>query len=650
MKRTLTLLSILIFCLTAKAQQTVWSENFENICCTYIFSWDHDYNTGAIPWQADYANVIGGICFFPPNNNNVSKVACVRDRHSAQAGTGCVYGNNEYNVFISSHLINMSAVSGAWLSYDAYFLGVTVNNKTESATVEISTDSGATWNVLQHVPPYAGGFQKHFVDLAAYNNTPNIKLGLRFNDQGEIMTGCMIDNIKIFVPVHKDLALTKTIPAPYDSLSNYGVIGAPFSLGGTVLNNGLDTVTSFVVKYQSAGGPVYADTFSNLSIPAFGTYDFTHDIPYNIAVAGANHIKMWVEMAGDTLHGNDSMNTKVNGAYFEPYKMLVIEEGTGTWNPYSPRGDVYLHQLLNDFPVTLISVHDENDPMRVQAYQEYLFYLDYNYVPYFLFDRRENVPPDSFFNSFMRQKDYFGFADITAQAQVSGNSLTVNTSVRPAIDLHGDYRLALAITEDNVTGTTTDYDQKNYWAGGNHGNMGGYENKPNPVPAADMRYDFVARNIYPAPDGAPGSLPANMQHNNDYPATFTTTLNGTWDKLKLKAAVLLIRMADSTILNSTQIYLPLAVTTPASPLAGIDLYPNPAADMAHLRFDLKQTEEATISVTDLAGKTLYQQSLGITAAGKHEQGLPVSSLSNGIYFVTIKTTSGKETVKLQVMH
>lgn len=650
MKKTLTLLLLLLSCLTATAQQTVYSENFEGICCMYIATWDHDNNTGAIPWRADYSNVVGGICFFPPNGNNNSKVACVIDRHSGQAGTGCNYGNNEYNVFMSSHLIDMSTVTGSWLSYDAYFLGVTINNKTESATIEISTDSGATWNVLQHVPSFAGGFKKHFVDLAAYNNTPNIKLGLRFNDYGEIMTGCMIDNIKIFIPVHKDLALTATNPGIADSLLGYGLIGAPFTLGGTVFNNGLDTVTEFIVKYQSPGGPVYADTVSNIILPAFESYSFTHNIPYHIATAGINNLKMWVELAGDTLHANDSMSMQLHGAYFTPSKMLVIEEGTGTWNPFCPRGDVYMHQLLNDFPVTLVSVHDENDPMRVQDYQEYLFYLDYNYVPYFLFDRRENVNPDSFFNTFIRQKDYFGFADITMQAQVSGNSLTVNTSVKPALDLNGDYRLALVITEDNVTGTTTDYDQANHWAGGNHGTMGGYENKPNPVPAADMHYDFVARRIYPAPDGAPGSLPTQMIHNTDYPTTFTTTLNGAWDKTKIKAAILLIRMADSTILNSKQIYLPLAVTSPVSPVNTIDLYPNPSDGQAHLRFELKQTQEATVAVTDLTGKSVYLQPLGITTAGKHEVLISTASLAQGMWFVTIQTPSGKETLKMEVMH
>jgi len=649
MNKTLTLLYILIItCNAATAQQTVYNENFENICCGYINTWDHNNNAGASPWRADYANVIGGICFYPPNNDNNTRVACALDRHSGQAGTGCILGNNEYDVFMSSHLINMSAVSGAWLSYDAYFLGDIINNKTESATIEISADSGATWNVLQHVPPFTGGFKRHYLNLYSYNNTPNIKLGLRYNDQGETMTGCMIDNIKIFIPVHKDLALARI--AAKDSLLCYGVIGTPFTLGGTVFNNGLDTVTTFVVKYKSTGGPVFADTISGVSIPAFETYDFTHDIPFNIAVAGANNIKIWVELAGDTLHANDSLNTQVNGAFFMPSKMLVIEEGTGTWNPYCPRGDVYMHALLNDFPVTLISVHDENDPMRVQDYQEYLFYLNYNYVPYFLFDRRENVNPDSFFTTFVRQKDYFGFADISMQAQLAGNSLTVNTAVKPALDLNGDYRLALVVTEDNVQGTTTDYDQKNHWAGGNFGTMGGYENKPNPVPAADMHYDFVARSIYPAPDGAVGSLPAHMVHNANYPATFTTTLNGAWNKSTIKATILLLRMADSTILNSKQIYPPLAITTPGSPVNTIDLYPNPANEQTHLRFELKETQAAFIYVTDITGKVLYQTDLGATSAGKHELTIPTSSMAQGIYFTTIKTASGKETVKMEVMH
>ena len=36
--------------------------------------------------------------------------------------------------------------------------------------------------------------------------------------------------------------------------------------------------------------------------------------------------------------------------------------------------------------------------------------------------------------------------------------------VKPALDLNGDYRLALVITEDNVHGTGTGYDQHNYYS------------------------------------------------------------------------------------------------------------------------------------------------------------------------------------------
>lgn len=268
----------------------------------------------------------------------------------------------------------------------------------------------------------------------------------------------------------------------------------------------------------------------------------------------------------------------------------------------------------------------------------------------FFFDRRENVNPDSFFTTFVHQKDYFGFAQLTMQAQLSGNSLTVNASVKPAIDMNGDYRLALVITEDHVTGTTADYNQANHWAGGNYGPMGGYENKPNPVPAADMRYDFVARGIYPAPDGAPASLPAQLVHNQNYPATLTTTLDGSWDKSRIKAILLLLRMSDSTILNSTQVYLPLGVAGPASPVYTAGLYPNPAGEEVHLRFDLKETQDAAIYITDLTGKTMYASNEGKLAAGKHERTIATSYLPQGFYFVTIQTATGKEVIKLEILH
>jgi hypothetical protein len=65
-----------------------------------------------------------------------------------------------------------------------------------------------------------------------------------------------------------------------------------------------------------------------------------------------------------------------------------------------------------------------------------------------------------------------------------------------------DYRLAFVLTENGVTGSGSGYNQVNFYSGGGAGPMGGWENLPDPVPASQMVYDDVARDIIPSFDGA----------------------------------------------------------------------------------------------------------------------------------------------------
>ena len=52
----------------------------------------------------------------------------------------------------------------------------------------------------------------------------------------------------------------------------------------------------------------------------------------------------------------------------------------------------------------------------------------------------------------------------------------------------------MALTEDGVRRVmTSGYNQVNAYAGNALGPMGGFESLPNPVPAAQMVYDHVAR-------------------------------------------------------------------------------------------------------------------------------------------------------------
>jgi hypothetical protein len=641
--KQLLLVCILLWQTPALAQTVIFSQDFNSIPGYQINGWIDEYSNGGYPFRIGLPYLVGGACFSPPGNN--TKVAGLTDVF-AWPGAPCNSTRNDSNVLLYTPPINFTNVTGAWLQYDSYFLEKVSGSVRESARIEVSTDNGATWTLLQQVQPNgAGGFQTWYADMNAYNQAGNIRLGFRYSDSGMLMNGWMIDNIKIFIPDSTDLKLVRA--APDDSLLSYGTIGQDMQLGGQVFNAGLKPVTSFTVYYQYGSAAPVSFTINGISLNSFESLEFFHPIPFTIPAMGTHPIKMWVETAGDNRPANDSARLSLRGAAFMPPKMQLIEEGTGTWNGWGPRGKVLMKWASqSDYPVNLVSVHDQTDPMHVPDYQQFLFYLRWNYVPYFLFDRRENVPPDSFYNAVSRYASYFGFASLNAQATISNQNLQFTALVRPAIDLTGDYRLAVALTEDSVTGTGAGYEQANFFAGGQRGPMSGFENLPNPVPASQMAYDYVARQISPGPNGVAGMLPVQLIHNQTYVVQMQLPLQAGWNLKKLKAILMLIRYSDSSVLNSTRIQWPLSIETSHQPHLEAQLYPNPASGQAWLRVQVSGTLQ--LSITDMAGRQLWFQQIENTN-GRPMQ-LPVRNLSPGLYLVQIRHSSGSKSLKMQVLH
>lgn len=75
------------------------------------------------------------------------------------------------------------------------------------------------------------------------------------------------------------------------------------------------------------------------------------------------------------------------------------------------------------------------------------------------------------------------------------------------------------------------------------------------------------------------------------------------------------------------------------------LYPNPATDMIIIRQDGKQAGEVYVRITDLAGRTLMQQSY----RGGDDALIPVQSLNAGLYLAVIESGGDKAVIKFQVV-
>lgn len=636
MKKTITLLFIILTSAVSQAQTVLYDQDFENFSQNTIFGWGAQF-TGVVPWQTSRLYLIAP-CMGGPAYN---KVAAICD-------CGMIDYNNN-NALTYTPEINFTNVEGGWLRFDSYFRKLAGNGKTERATIEISTDSGKNWTIVDDLPADTakGYFQRHYINLSAYDHTTTINIGFRYSDNYDHKLGWAIDNVQVFIPSKNDLVLQQFTPE--DSVFSYQMIGKGLVHRGRVFNAGLDTVYSYVVNYKQDGKTIMTDSITGVAIPRFGSSTFSHKIPDTVTAIDKANVTAWVELQGDTVHHNDTIKTSVRGAYFMPRKRLAIEEGTGTWNPWSPQGWVYMNQVANDdADPCLISVHD-TDPMEVEYYADFMYNLRYNFVPYFSFDRRKTATADSFFVFYDRYKSAFGYADVSVHGNFSGNTLYLGAHVTPAIDMKGDFRLVVVITEDGVSGTTNDYSQKNIFANNVYGPMGGFENKANPVPANEMNYNFVARTASPAPEGLQSTIPDSLVHEVTYHYYFPIEADPKWNKEKLRAVVLFIRYDDSSILNSNKTMFYLDVNKLNTTNKTI-IYPNPSDESSLLQYYADKVEKVKVYLTDISGR-----SLGILAdkeckIGKNEIKIPTSGLPQGLYIVNIVSAANRNSIKLQVLH
>lgn len=169
---------------------------------------------------------------------------------------------------------------------------------------------------------------------------------------------------------------------------------------------------------------------------------------------------------------NPSASTTLSALDYLPKKRALLEEYTGTWCGYCPRGFVGLEHMNelygNDF---VCASYHNGDAME--------FTEDYpSAVPGFpaaFIDRYHSTDAycgdnyDGHFNiddTYAEFNKEFAPADLDASAALSedGNSIAVTTKVKFApAQSAGKYQLSYILTADGLTGTGDNWDQHNYY-------------------------------------------------------------------------------------------------------------------------------------------------------------------------------------------
>lgn len=102
---------------------------------------------------------------------------------------------------------------------------------------------------------------------------------------------------------------------------------------------------------------------------------------------------------------------------------------------------------------------------------------------------------------------------------------------------------------------------------------------------------------------------------------------------------------------TTNTCLDVSVEEMSNGIGRVSLYPNPSADFSTLIISSQKQAQVNITVYDLTGKIVLVPAANTSVgAGENSFGINSATLQNGIYFVTISSASGKETVKLVVNH
>ena len=447
---------------------------------------------------------------------------------------------------------------------------------------------------------------------------------------------------------------------PY-TLSNLNGMMAMANLGGelagqnvtpklTVVNAGTTAINSFDVNLNY-GGNNYSQSVTGVNIASTSNYAVTlNSLPlvagnqvYTATVSNVNGIT-------DDVSSDDTLVGSINPVVPATGKMVVSEEGTGTWCQWCPRGSVFMDQFNTKYSQFWagIAVHN-GDPMTVTDYDAAFGNLITGY-PSALVDRGNDVDPSGMSPDFLTRVQIAPKAFITNGATWDATTRTLNVSVTADFQAsaNNNYKLACVLTEDGVTGTGSGYNQSNAYAGGNNGVMGGYESLGNPVPAAQMVYDHVARAIAPSFDGYANSFPVTVASGELHTINFSFVLPTTWDENEIHIVGLLIDPTGK-IDNAAKATISEAVSNGfvGGSNAGlfeanenqidesVKIYPNPTNSLANIVLNLKSTSEVEVSIIDLSGKLLSQRNYGLLN-GNINLPLSVNQYSSGVYIV--KTT------------
>jgi len=570
---------------------------------------------------------------------------------------GCNCDKSEDRLILPT--MDLSAVTGSiFFSYDIAFIGATYGGATESLSLDISYDGGTTWenySVIEGLGSVTWGSAN--ADLSALAGNASVTLSFLYNDDGGWVYGAALDNITLKVPPPNDISLIFN-PDAY----RFADISNGFDVSGIITNIGGDNLTSIDLMVTE-GANTYNETLSGLDIAPFETTEFSINIP--IAAPTGFSLDVTASNPNGEADADDTNNTdSFEGVGVEnaPDKMIFVEESTGTWCPWCPRGAVFMDLMEEEISEVFagVAVHvgvpSFADPMEIAGDYPSTYASMVGGFPTLLIDRSSNpgIPGINDMSAFGQELVAF------TNSRPSPIGLRVDAEINPwtremAIDLNvtahsnidGDFTVMLLITEDHVTGDGFDYRQANNYANNGAGPMGGWELLANPASGNDIEFSHTLREAIGGFTGLTGIIPATLVSGESYSSSEVYTIPAEFNMEELNIVVVVLDQGNGGAAYNSHIDRDIEFMTSSideiTNLAHFRTFPNPVADNVNIELGFSENVDFQIFITDALGNKV--KSLGQYSESNFRTSVDVSDLTSGVYSLSIMTKDGQNVSK-----
>jgi hypothetical protein len=238
--------------------------------------------------------------------------------------------------------------------------------------------------------------------------------------------------------------------------------------------------------------------------------------------------------------------------------------------------------------------------------------------------------------------------DVTLNYDSATRTITSTVTAEFIDSANGDMRFVMSVVEDDVTGTGSDFDQKNYY-----NDIPGHPFYAAGNPIIGYNHKHVLRANLPGVYGNAGIIPSTVSAGSMYSETFTYMLPANYDETKISIVGFLAfsvpEVGQREIINADQKLLSEALSIEEERLFGlISISPNPTNNQFTLNLNLKETVTADIIMYNIFGQEVKKIASGTFTIGNQTIQVSVENLSKGVYYVTTRTSNHSLTKKLVV--